>query len=124
MKIPLRTCNGLACLVFVVIGTSGARATDTSAVDGKAILEKHCGRCHSITATGESPLPKAPPLWQIYLSYPIEQLEGGSGRGWPPPHCPVGWVRTQLPCEFVDLAVIWSLDTSESVPHYPGSIRG
>ena len=81
MKIPLRTCNALACLVFVVIGTSCARATDTSAVDGKAILEKHCGRCHSITATGESPLPKAPPLWQIYLSYPIEQLEGGFAEG-------------------------------------------
>ena len=37
--------------------------------------------CHSITATGESPLPKAPPLWQIYLSYPIEQLEGGFAEG-------------------------------------------
>ena len=81
MKIPLRTCNALACLVFVVIGTSGARATDTSAVDGKAILEKHCGRCHSIAATGESPLQQAPPLREIYLRYPIEQLEGGFAEG-------------------------------------------
>jgi mono/diheme cytochrome c family protein len=81
MTTPLRICNALACLVFVMIGTSGARAADTSTVDGKAILEKHCGRCHSIAATGESPLQKAPPLRQIYLSYPIEQLEGGFAEG-------------------------------------------
>jgi mono/diheme cytochrome c family protein len=81
MTTPLRICNPLACLVFVMIGTSGARAADTSTVDGKAILEKHCGRCHSIAATGESPLQKAPPLRQIYLSYPIEQLEGGFAEG-------------------------------------------
>jgi hypothetical protein len=55
MKTPLHICNALACLVFVVIGTSGARATDTSAVDGKAILEKHCGRCHSIIKLQLSP---------------------------------------------------------------------
>ncbi len=80
MTTPLRICNALACLV-VMIGMSGARAADASTIDGKAILEKHCGRCHSIAATGESPLQKAPPLRQIYLSYPIEQLEGGFAEG-------------------------------------------
>jgi mono/diheme cytochrome c family protein len=80
MTTPLRICNALACLV-VMIGMSGARAADVSTIDGKAILEKHCGRCHSIAATGESALQKAPPLRQIYLSYPIEQLEGGFAEG-------------------------------------------
>jgi len=77
----LRMGTALACLVMIGTG-DGARAADApSAADGKAILEKHCGRCHSLAATGDSPLQKAPPLRQIYLSYPIEQLEGGFAEG-------------------------------------------
>jgi cytochrome c len=83
MTTPLRIRNALACLALAMIGTSGALAADGSgaAIDGKAILEKHCGRCHSIAATGESPLQQAPPLREIYLRYPIEQLEGGLAEG-------------------------------------------
>jgi len=52
-----------------------------SAADGKAILEKHCGRCHALEATGVSPLQKAPPLRQVYLSFPIQELEAGLAEG-------------------------------------------
>ena len=80
---PLRIRIAVAALGLSTIGVSCALAADSSgaAIDGKAILEQHCSRCHSIEATGASPLQKAPPLRDIYLSYPIEQLEGGFAEG-------------------------------------------
>jgi len=73
----------VASLALLTIGMGGAPAADESgaAIDGQAILEKYCARCHSIGATGDSPLEKAPPLRQIYLTYPIDQLEGGFAEG-------------------------------------------
>jgi mono/diheme cytochrome c family protein len=50
-------------------------------IDGKALLEAKCGRCHSLDAKGESPLPQAPPLREVYLKYPIDQLEEGFAEG-------------------------------------------
>jgi mono/diheme cytochrome c family protein len=82
MKRPLRIGSAIAALALLTIGARGARAADDSgAAGGKAILEKHCGRCHSIEATGESPLQQAPPLRQVYLSFPIEELEVGLAEG-------------------------------------------
>ena len=80
---PLSTRLALASLGLLMIGADCALATDgtATAIDGKAILEQHCGRCHSIVATGYSPLAKAPPLREIYLRYPIEQLESGFAEG-------------------------------------------
>jgi mono/diheme cytochrome c family protein len=77
-----RAVAALAALAIGAIGGSGARAADAlSAADGRAILETHCGRCHALEATGESPLPKAPPLRQVYLSFPIQELEAGLAEG-------------------------------------------
>jgi cytochrome c len=80
MKTPCPIRGVFACLLLLMLG-AGARAADSSAADGKAILAKNCGRCHSIAATGASPLPQAPPLREVYLRYPIEQLEGGFAEG-------------------------------------------
>jgi mono/diheme cytochrome c family protein len=49
--------------------------------EGKAILENNCGRCHSLGASGASPLPQAPPLREVYLKYPIDQLDEGFAEG-------------------------------------------
>ena len=64
-----------------MFGASGALAAATDATAGKALLEKNCGRCHSLDATGTSPLPQAPPLREVYLKYPIDQLEEGFAEG-------------------------------------------
>jgi cytochrome c len=69
---------GLALLAF---GASGAIAANTEATEGKLLLEQNCGRCHSLEATGASPLPQAPPLREVYLKYPIDQLEQGFAEG-------------------------------------------
>ena len=50
-------------------------------------LSPHSTGCHSIQATGESPLKGDTHQWEIYLKYPIEQLEYGfaEGMGWKTP---------------------------------------
>jgi cytochrome c len=83
MTITLRMRHAVACLALLALGASGALAAEDSgtASEGKAALEKHCGRCHAIEATGESPLQKAPPLREVYLRFPIEELEVGLAEG-------------------------------------------
>jgi mono/diheme cytochrome c family protein len=66
-----------AGIALMMLGTSGAGAP----IDGKTILEQKCGRCHALEATGASPLPQAPPLRDVYLKYPIDQLEEGFAEG-------------------------------------------
>jgi mono/diheme cytochrome c family protein len=56
-------------------------AAPNAGAAGKVLLEQNCSRCHSIAAKGESPLAKAPPLRDIYLRYPIDQLEQGFAEG-------------------------------------------
>jgi mono/diheme cytochrome c family protein len=70
------------CFALLISGTNiaGAGAPE-SKIDGRLLLQKSCSRCHSIDATGGSPLAKAPPFREIYLRYPIEQLEYGFAEG-------------------------------------------
>lgn len=79
--LPLRHTFAAVALLAASAGGALAAEEDTSASAGKALLEAHCAKCHSIAATGESPLAKAPPLRQVYLKYPIEQLEEGFAEG-------------------------------------------
>jgi cytochrome c len=76
---------GLISLFWISLLVSGANATaansPTSEIDGRMLLQKNCSRCHSIDATGQSPLEQAPPLREVYLKYPIEQLEYGFAEG-------------------------------------------
>jgi len=55
-------------------------AADTSA-EGKAILEKHCGRCHAIEALGASPLKTAPPMRDIYDRFATRELQEELSEG-------------------------------------------
>ena len=64
----------LGCLLTIGVGTAHAAEGASPEIDGKALLQKNCARCHSIEATGDSPLKGAPPLREVYLKYPIEML--------------------------------------------------
>ncbi|MGE5260997.1 MAG: c-type cytochrome [Actinomycetota bacterium] len=101
-----------AFAALLAVGTARAlAAADTSAAAGKAILEAHCAKCHSLAATGDSPLPKAPPLRQVYLKYPIEQLEEGFAEG-------MGSRHRDMP------QIQFSPDQVEAILNYLGSITG
>ena len=81
MSRVLLPCHGFAFVILLAATTGVARAGDSDAAAGKAIREKNCAKCHSIEATGDSPLAKAPPVREVYLKYPIEQLEEGFAEG-------------------------------------------
>ncbi len=77
----MRTRARLQTLLIVGICWPAASfAADTSAV-GKAILEKHCGRCHAIEAKGTSPLKVAPPMRDIYGRYATRELREELSEG-------------------------------------------
>ena len=112
MVTSLRTREALACLAVFAFGTSGAFAVAHSAEsDGNALLEKNCSRCHSVEATGESPLPQAPPLREVYLTYPIDQLEEGFAEG-------MGSRHRDMP------QIQFSPDQVAAILSYLGSITG
>jgi cytochrome c len=67
----------LACPMLFTLSV----AAHAENIEGKALLEANCSRCHSIDATGTSPLQQAPPLREVYLKYPIDQLEEGFAEG-------------------------------------------
>jgi len=110
---PLPVRDALLCLALLVLGASSAFATDASgtALGGKAILEKNCGRCHSLEASGASPLPQAPPLREVYLKYPIDQLEEGFAEG-------MGSRHRDMP------QIQFSPDQVAAILNYLGSITG
>lgn len=110
---PLRAWNVLACLALLTIGAGGALAADNPgiAIDGKAILKKNCSRCHSIEATGESPLKGAPPLRVVYLKYPVEQLEYDFAEG-------MGSKHQEMP------QIQFSSEEVSAILNYLGSITG
>jgi mono/diheme cytochrome c family protein len=82
MTKPRRMSAAHLFLALLALGLPVALdAAQAAESEGQALLAKNCGRCHSIEANGESPLPQAPPLREIYLKYPIDQLEEGFAEG-------------------------------------------
>ena len=112
MTRPLPIWGLLALLSLLPIGM-GTLAADASGseISGKRLLEKHCSRCHAIEATGESPLKGAPPLREIYLKYPIEQLEYGFAEG-------MGSRHREMP------QIQFSTEEVSEILNYLGSITG
>jgi cytochrome c len=107
----LRIDRTAACLAILLFGTQLAVGAPSAASEGKLLLEQNCSRCHSIADKGDSPLPKAPPLREIYLRYPIEQLEEGFAEGMGSKH------RDMPQIQFSDEQVT-------AILNYLGSITG
>src|SRR4029077_16099767 len=80
MTQSLRIDCAAAGMALLLVSAQGAVAAPNAGAEG-VLLEQNCSRCHSIANKGESPLSKAPPLRDIYLRYPIEQLEEGFAEG-------------------------------------------
>lgn len=61
-----------------LVGAIFAGPASTLAVEdpsGKMLLQRHCGRCHALSAETQSPLPQSPNLWIVLGSYPEDRLE-------------------------------------------------
>ena len=80
MKLSVALSASLAALLWAVPASAQpVDMADTAA--GKALLSKHCSRCHQIEATGSSRLPVAPPFRELMRRYEPEALEEALGEG-------------------------------------------
>jgi mono/diheme cytochrome c family protein len=48
---------------------------------GRDLLTANCGRCHSVTRTGDSPNSAAPPFRTLSRKYPIDSLSEALAEG-------------------------------------------
>jgi mono/diheme cytochrome c family protein len=65
-------------LLFLIAMLHPAAA---QAQSGMELAEENCSRCHAIGATGDSPLPEAPPFREIAQRYPAESLAESFAEG-------------------------------------------
>jgi cytochrome c len=70
-------------VLSLLLAAAPALAQDEAAqiVEGKRLAEINCARCHSIDATGESPLTDAPPFREIAANYDKMELVDGFMEG-------------------------------------------
>jgi cytochrome c len=101
----------LPLMVLILTEISIAKGEDRTVVYGASLLQYYCARCHSIGATGNSPLKKAPPLREVYLKYPIQQLESGFAEG-------MGSRHQDMP------QIQFSTEQVDAILDYLGSITG
>jgi cytochrome c len=78
----VRPMAHLVQIAIINFGLMGAGASGAFAVEltptqaeGRAILQENCGRCHSVGASGESPLANAPPFRNVYAKFSVEELK-------------------------------------------------
>ena len=79
MKSSVAFFASLALLWWINPASSQSSNAVSLAV-GKALLSKHCCRCHQI-AKGLSPLPIAPPFRDLMQRYKPDDLEEALGEG-------------------------------------------
>ncbi|MEC9367073.1 MAG: c-type cytochrome [Pseudomonadota bacterium] len=72
---------GLTLILVLAIPATNSPllAQDTAA--GRALAVKHCGSCHAIGRTGDSPELRAPPFRVLMQRYKAEQLEEALAEG-------------------------------------------
>ncbi len=87
-------------LALLVCCVGSAQADPAS--DGRALLERNCGRCHAVVPGGESPRSGAPNLTIVLESYPLERLQSELAEGIRPKHPEMPQVRF-LPGEIASI---------------------
>ena len=68
---------------MLALSASGpALATEPADLEqGKALLARHCSRCHAIGPTGDSPHHMAPPFRNLSQRYPVDWLAEALAEG-------------------------------------------
>jgi len=70
-----RTAPALAGLALLAGPAAAQDQADVEA--GQKLAELHCSRCHAIGNEGDSLMEGAPPLRDLKLRYPVEDLAEG-----------------------------------------------
>jgi mono/diheme cytochrome c family protein len=70
-----------ALLGIAILGGTPVVAQLATVMEGQRLAERLCARCHSIAATGESPMRLAPPFRALPQRYPVEHLAEALAEG-------------------------------------------
>ncbi|MBM3576680.1 MAG: cytochrome c [Alphaproteobacteria bacterium] len=73
----------VAPLLLFAAGVAYAKAPADAQLlkRGRAIAQQNCGRCHAVSASGESANPKSPPFRYLARKYPLNNLEEALAEG-------------------------------------------
>jgi cytochrome c len=71
----------LSQALVILMLASPAMAASSPEQRGKVFARTHCGRCHAIGRTGQSPFDPAPPFRTLHLRYPVETLGEALAEG-------------------------------------------
>jgi mono/diheme cytochrome c family protein len=71
----------LLCMALAVLGGTPVAAQPAAVKDGRSLAQRLCARCHSIAASGESPMRSAPPFRTLPQRYPVEHLAEALAEG-------------------------------------------
>ncbi|MCO5164349.1 MAG: cytochrome c [Mesorhizobium sp.] len=72
---------GLAFGVLLAVAAPATAQTPPDVQRGRVLVKTYCAQCHSIDKVGPSPLSVAPPLRDLHLRYPVEDLEEAFAEG-------------------------------------------
>lgn len=70
-----------ALVLLAACATPEERSASAEQARGREIAETHCGSCHAIVSTGESPAPEAPPFRTLSRNYRVDTLEEALAEG-------------------------------------------
>ena len=84
MRMANRISSSFIATLFVAISLAVANAASVlspAAQRGLTLVRANCATCHSVDASGESPLKIAPAFRALHLKYPIESLRRPLSEG-------------------------------------------
>jgi mono/diheme cytochrome c family protein len=71
-----------AALALALLGAGPAAAQGQADIAaGRKLAEQHCSRCHAVGNEGQSLMEGAPPLRDLKLRYPVEDLAEALAEG-------------------------------------------
>jgi mono/diheme cytochrome c family protein len=77
-----RTMLRFLLVAATLLAGASVSADDFRQIDyGRKLVEENCSRCHSVTSTGKSSHPDAPPFRTLSERYPVEDLAEALAEG-------------------------------------------
>ena len=99
----------VAALCLLAVGP--ARSQERAEVEaGRKLAELHCSRCHAVGNEGASLMEGAPPLRDIKLRYPVDDLAEALAEGMETAHpqMPVFTFSPRRSTSFWLISIVWN----------------